>query len=105
MTSDTRHAILPKNPECPKISDLAVGKAAYIVHWGMWVDSERRCWLHPDHDARAFPAAACKMRIERRKDGYHVWAPPDVAWEPRPKPCYYSPAATAYIPVVELHDA
>lgn len=70
----------------------------------MWVDAQRRCWLHPDYTVSELPWGMANMRIERHADGYHVWAPPGATWNPQEKPSYHSPADTEYIPVVELHD-
>jgi len=86
------------------VSDMVEGEAAYIRKWGMWVDAEHRCWLHPDYPVRPIPSATATMRIERRRDGYHVWAPlGDSTWEPVHGPSYISPTDTSYIPVIERH--
>jgi hypothetical protein len=96
--------IMPENRETAAVSGMSVGEVGYIVSWGMWVDASRRCWLHPDYAVREAPGGTANMRIERRADGYHVWAPLGATWNPKKEPTYASPADTAYISVTEVHD-
>lgn len=102
--SMSQHATLPENRERPRVSDLAIGEAAYIVRLGMWVDEEQRCWLHPDFTVTRSAVGTSDLRIERRADGYHVWTPVVARWTPVDKPSYTGSGDTTYIPVVEFHD-
>ncbi|MEB3023446.1 MULTISPECIES: hypothetical protein [Mycolicibacter] len=99
-----RQQILPENRESSTVGDMAVGEVAYTMQWGMWVDLERRCWLNPDYPAGPSPFRTANMRIERRDDGYHVWAPPGATWRPAANPGYVRPAETVDIPVAQIHD-
>lgn len=101
----SQHAVLPEKLQRSRVSDLAIGEAAYIVRLGMWVDEERRCWLHPDFTVMRSAVGTSDLRVERRGDGYHVWMPDDAGWKPADKPSYTGSGDTTYIPVVEFHDA
>lgn len=98
-----RQAILPPQAEEPTIDQMKVGEVCYTLPWGMWVDSNRLCWLHPKYPAENRPGGTVEMRVELRKDGFHVWVPKGRSWKPSSKPGFVSPADTKYLPVVELH--
>lgn len=85
------------------LSSMMTGEIAYTLPWGMWVDKERQCWLHPDYGASPNPHGTCTMRVMLRKDGYHVWVPPGETYKPSSTAGYVSPADTKYLPVTELH--
>lgn len=99
-----RQQILPENREGPTVSAMAIGGVGYTMKWAMWVDAERRCWLHPGYRVVESPAGTADMRVLRDVDGYHVWAPAGATWNPQKAPTYASPADTEYIPVAEVHD-
>lgn len=85
------------------IGRMASGQVGFTLPWGMWVDAEQRCWLHPDYPVSRESKGTQEMRVELRADGYHVWAPPGRTWTPQREPGYFSPADTRYIPVTEVH--
>lgn len=99
------HAILPEDRESPTLGTMARGERAYTTPWAMWVDSERRCWLHPGYPAESRPHGTVSMRVDFAYDGYHVWMPAGETWSPVERPGYASPADTEYLPVVALHRA
>lgn len=69
-------ATLPDNMIERTLRDLVIGESAYVVPWMMWVDTDRKCWLllsaHPNRE----PHGTACMRVEVRKDGWHVWKAP-----------------------------
>lgn len=98
------NAIQPEYLEGPSVASMAVGEIAYTTPWGMWVDAERRCWLHPGYPAQHFPSGTVSMRIERRDDGWHVWPPKGETWTPRNQSGYAgADSVTEWVPVVALH--
>ena len=100
-----RQAKLPSNLETTSAIDrMALGKVGYTLPWGMWVDNDRNCWLHPKYPVDDQPQGTSQMRVELREDGYHVWAPAGKTWPLVDKPGFASPDDTAYIPVVMLHQ-
>ncbi len=99
----TRQAKLPENLEENTIDSMVTGEVGYTVPWGMWVDTDRNCWLHPKYTLHEHSGGTVQMRVELREDGYHVWAPPGKTWSVQAEPGYMSPQDTEYIPVVELH--
>ena len=98
-----RQATLPEDLEESTIDSMTTGETAYTLPWGMWVDSDRNCWLHPKYSITPQVLGTSSMRIELREDGYHVWPPPGETWSPTAQPGYMSPADTQYLPVVRLH--
>lgn len=98
-----RQAKLPKRLIKPSVKDMQVGQHAFITPWGMWVDDQKRCWLHPDYTIHDSEGGTVTLRIERRADGFHVHAPRGYAWPLEKGPGYASPADTQYIPVKKLH--
>jgi hypothetical protein len=95
-------ATLPENLEEATVDSMVTGQVAYMVPWGMWVDSERHCWLHPKYPIRTQPGGTAAMRIELREDGFHVW-PTAHRYSPSSEPGFVSPTDTEYVPVVQLH--
>ena len=100
----TRQASLPENLEEATIDSMTTGQSAYTLPWGMWVDTERHCWLHPKYPISDKPHGTREMRIELKEDGYHVWTPPGETWSPQREPGFISPADTQYIPVAVLYS-
>jgi hypothetical protein len=68
--------VLPQNLKQATIETMGTGDVAYTAPWAMWVDTGRRCWLHPKYQVEGQPIGTATMRIKLRADGYHVWAPP-----------------------------
>jgi hypothetical protein len=64
-----------------KLSDLAVGEAAYVYNWEMRVLASGEAYLAPT--AELAERGPCRVLVERREDGMHVtligrsskWAP------------------------------
>lgn len=98
-----RQAKLPEDLEGDTIGSMVTGEVGYTNPWAMWVDTERNCWLHPEHVLRSHPQGNVKMKVELREDGYHVWTPPGMTWSVQAEPGYQSPRDIQYLPVVELH--
>lgn len=96
-------ATLPEDMEEDTLDSMLTGESAYTTPWGMWVDAERQCWLHPAYPAHKRPGGTVEMRVERRQDGYHVWPPRGYKYKPSSEPGFVSPRDTQYIPVVRLH--
>jgi hypothetical protein len=98
-----KQALLPKSLEEAKIGGMCTGDGGWAVPWAMWVDRERRCWLHPNYTIHAHRGGTVQMRVELRGDGYHVWTAADHRYDLNDEPGYVSPSDTEYLPVVELH--
>ena len=101
--SGDRQAKLPEDLERNTIDSMTTGDVGYTLPWGMWVDTDRNCWLHPKYPIDESPHGTAQMRVALHENGYHVWAPPGETWDPQAEPGYMSPQNTQYIPVVELH--
>jgi hypothetical protein len=100
-----RQAKLPSRLEATNaIDQMALGDVGYTPPWGMWVDNDRNCWLHPKYSLAEQPQGTSEMRVELREDGYHVWAPTGKTWPLVDKPGFASSEDTEYIPVVMLHQ-
>lgn len=99
-----RHAVLPENMEESRIVGMCPGDTRWTLPWAMWVDRDRRCWLHPEYPADLNPGGTVSMRIELHPDGYHVWPPADQRYSLQDEPGYVSPADTEYLPVAMLHS-
>lgn len=100
MTGRKEHAVLPESYVEPTLDAMNIGDAVYTVPWAMWVDLDRRCWLNPKYTAHQTPGGTVCMRVERRKDGYHVWLPKEARYDPHGN----SPADNRWLPVTELHE-
>lgn len=85
------------------LENMQVGETRYTLPWGMRVDADLECWLHPKYPANCFPGGTVQMRVERRKDGYHVWPPAGESYSPGAGYGSMSPDDTAWIPVAEVH--
>ena len=103
-TTRNKQATLPENLQEATVDSMMTGQVAYMVPWGMWVDNERACWLHPKYTIYAQPGGTVVMRVELRQDGYHVWPTSDHKYSPTQEPGYASPSDTQYIPVAQLHS-
>lgn len=98
----TPQATLPTDMEEATIDSMAVGGTAYTVSWAMWIDAQRRAWLNPKYGV-SYRHGTLKMRVERRRDGYHVWPPSDARYQPVETPGYVGQTDLRWIPVVEIH--
>ncbi len=79
------------------LAAMYVGEAAYTTYWAMSADLQRKCWLNPNYPAKSQPSGTVEMRVERRKDGYHVWVPQGASWEP------IDLAGRKHLPVAKIH--
>jgi hypothetical protein len=101
----SRHAVLPEGLEDGGgIGGMMIGEVAYTLPWAMWVDTDRRCWLHPHYPARESAGGTVQMRVERRLDGYHVWPPPGNKWSVKRRNGFVGGEDVEFIPVAELHQ-
>jgi hypothetical protein len=90
-------ATLPDGLERPNLAGMTIGQTAYTMPWMMWADSDRRLWLIPSAPAHGQPGGTVRMRVDLRRDGYHVWLPADQYYDPQ------GSAEAGSIPVAELH--
>lgn len=95
-------AILPEQFEYMTINKMVVGDSGYTVPWAMWVDKSRNCWLHPDYTLSAKPGGTVEMRVEKRKNGFHVWLAPGENYSPSSEPGFVG-TVDEFVPVEELH--
>lgn len=102
-SANARQATLPEKLEGHTVDKMTVGEVGYTLPWGMWVDENRNCWLHPKYSVESAPHGTLEMKVARLDDGYHVWAPPGKTWVAQSEPSYASPADTQFIPVADLH--
>ena len=99
-----QHAILPESLEPATIAGMLIDETTYTVPWGMWVDSERRCWLHPDYHITSRPFGTSEMMIQRHEDGFEVWVPAGWrGWSPEDQPSYVGGEGKSWLPVVTLN--
>jgi hypothetical protein len=99
-----KQAMLPASMEEFTLDSMDTGDVVYTVPWAMWVDQERRCWLHPKYTAHHSPGGTVQMRVQLQEDGYHVWLVNDHRYSPSGRPGFMSPTNTEYLPVAELHE-
>lgn len=67
-------AKLPEDLEEATIATMLPGDTAYTVHWAMWADGDRNCWLNPEFTIRSEPGGTMCMRVHRQRDGgFEVW--------------------------------
>jgi hypothetical protein len=62
--------------ETVAMADLPVGGAAWVAADAVLVGPGRLAALHPAAPGTAFPSAEKVIRVERRRDGHHVFMPP-----------------------------
>ncbi len=95
--------LLPEDRETPTLDQLAPGESTYTTPWAMWVDLDRKGWLHPGYKAHPVPGGTVQMKVTRTKDRYTV----DLTqckgydWKPTSDPCYAGPHGE-WIPVAEM---
>lgn len=56
------------------VKNMAVGNRGYVTPWTMVVTEDKRCFLLGKHTVSAEPDEMARMLIERKEDGYHVYA-------------------------------
>jgi hypothetical protein len=94
-------ATLPRTLERVYVETMRMGEARWANPGAMQVSSDRSLWLLPRAEVYIEPTLVCSMRVERRNDGYHVWAALDHAYEVTAGEPY---AGDHMIPVQELHE-
>src|SRR6266508_1609463 len=80
-----KQASLPESMEEDTLDSMMTGEVAYTVPWAMWVDDQRQCWLHPKYPTHRHAHGTASMRVELRRDGYHVW-PRGERYQPTSEP-------------------
>jgi hypothetical protein len=93
-------AILPEHLEEYTVESMMTGESAFTVPWAMWVDRDRRCWLHPGYRVSSQPGGTVRMLVERRDDGYHVFPPFGERYKPSQAPGFVGGDGVEFIPVV-----
>ncbi len=63
-------------PATVTIADLPMGGAAWVAADAVLVGPGRLAALNPAAPGTAFPSAQTVIRVERRRDGHHVFMPP-----------------------------
>jgi hypothetical protein len=58
------------------LADLPIGGSAWVAADAVLVGPGRIAALHPAASGSAFPSAQRVIRVERRRDGHHVFMPP-----------------------------
>jgi len=99
-----QQALLPPDLSELTLADLEVGDSAWTVPWAMWVDRDRKCWLHPDSAAHERGGGTAQMLVARTEKGYGIGLLPDCdhKWLPSDEPATRV-FAPAWIPVVEIY--
>lgn len=98
-------AKLPKWMIEHTIGRMMSGTEGYTTPWGLWVDEDHNCWLHPDYPCKLRPGGTVSMLVKRDWDGsYAVRLDPSYKYKPSNTPGYISPADTKYIPVKRFLD-
>ena len=94
-------AKLPKKllePPPRHLSDLKPGESAYIWHCHLTVSKKRDCYLSPNAVVSATPGGE-SIRVDRRKDGYHVVLISEgLTWQPD------KIIESSLIPVLSVHE-
>ncbi len=71
-SSSARH----QDVEVVAVADLPVGGSAWVPATAVLVGPGRVAALHPAAAGSAYPSAERVIRVERRRDGHHVFMPP-----------------------------
>lgn len=96
-------ATLPPTMIERTIALMKKGESAWCVPWGMWVDSDLKCWLHPDYTLHDRPMGTVQMLIEKTKEGfYECTIPKDQKYHGSEGPTY-SNNDKNWIPVSKLN--
>jgi hypothetical protein len=96
-------ATLPESLESHTLDTMQTGDQAWTMPSAMWVDLERRCWLHPQYPARRQPGGTVEMLVVRTDRGYVVHVPDGATWQPELYPLYGDNVRSdAWLPVAEL---
>ena len=85
------------------IEHMKAGETAYTVFWAMTVDGTGRCFLNARYPAHPAPFGTANMRIERRKEGFHVFVPPGQKWHKTKGIPWVGASPEDWIPVFEIH--
>lgn len=70
---DGEAVILPLDlVEDNRLKDLLPGESGWTVPWAMAVINDR-CYLNGNYDYHEHPGGTVEMKVEHRRDGYHVF--------------------------------
>ena len=90
---------LPRNLEAGSLGSMRLGMTRYTTPWALWADSKRTLWLRADAPAETGPHGTVSMRVDLRRDGYHVFPPRGERYRPEPG----TRAGAGNLPVAKLH--
>lgn len=99
------HARLPEALEQrDTIERMQIGEERWTVPWAMWVDLDRRCWLHPKDTTNRAPFGTSDLRIVRVAEGYLVdTSCTEFRWGRAASPGYVGGSGGSdWLPVVEM---
>lgn len=83
-----------------RIGDMKVGDSGFTLPWALDVIQTRKGlegWIRSDYPLTGTIQGTSRMRVERHKDGWHVWPPEDETYYPS------TPSHLHDIPV-KMHD-
>ena len=96
-------ALGPENLEEHTIEAMLPGDIGWTVPRAMWVDRQRRYWLHPYYTIHEAPGGTGQLRVTRTCTGFHVEVPPGERYSPEDTPSYVgSGPDMEWLPVDEL---
>jgi hypothetical protein len=81
------------------LKDLPVGSSGYTVPWALWVDPERRTWLHPDYPVYEEPQGHAAMWVAHTPEGYAAIPPEYYDWKRNEAHGAVPPPAMQFLPV------
>lgn len=86
-----------------QLRNMKIGDVAYTTPWAMAVDEDMCCFLNGRYSAYKQPGGTVTLRVERREDGYHIFAPRGEKWSPTSGIPWVGAAGHDTIPVKEVH--
>jgi hypothetical protein len=90
---------LPRNLEADSLETMRIGMTRYTTPWSLWADGKRALWLRAGSPAETSPHGTVSMRVDLRRDGYHVFPPRGERYRPEPA----APPGAGSLPVAKLH--
>lgn len=86
-----------------ELRNMKVGDVAYTMPWGMTVNEDMQRFLNGRYHAHKSAGGTVSMRVEKREDGYHVFAPRGEKWSPTSDIPWMGASKHDLIPVKEVH--